>query len=91
MTTAYHEGFPGHHLQVGMQMSLAEKLSRLHRLWVWKSGTGEGWALYAERFMNELGFFEKPDYVFGWLSSQMLRACRVVIDIGSHPAESTKK
>jgi uncharacterized protein (DUF885 family) len=84
VTTAYHEGFPGHHLQVGVQISLAEQLSRLHRLWVWKAGAGEGWALYAERFMNELGFFEKPDYVFGWLSGQMLRACRVVIDIGSH-------
>lgn len=84
VSTAYHEGFPGHHLQVGVQVSLAEQLSRLHRLWVWKSGAGEGWALYAERFMNELGFFEKPDYVLGWLSGQMLRACRVVIDIGSH-------
>ena len=84
VSTAYHEGFPGHHLQVGVQISLAERLSRLHRLWVWKSGSGEGWALYAERIMNELGFFEKPDYVFGWLSGQMLRACRVVIDIGSH-------
>jgi uncharacterized protein (DUF885 family) len=84
VSTAYHEGFPGHHLQIGIQMSHAEQLSRLHRLWVWKAGTGEGWALYAERFMNELGFFEKPEYVFGWLSGQMLRACRVVIDIGSH-------
>jgi len=84
VSTAYHEGFPGHHLQIGTQMSLADKLSRLHRLWVWKPGSGEGWALYAERFVNELGFFEKPDYVFGWLSGQMLRACRVVIDIGSH-------
>jgi uncharacterized protein (DUF885 family) len=84
VSTAYHEGFPGHHLQVGVQVSLADQLSRLHRLWVWKSGSGEGWALYAERFMNELGFFEKPDYVLGWLSGQMLRACRVVIDIGSH-------
>lgn len=84
VSTAYHEGFPGHHLQVGIQVSLAAQLSRLHRLWVWKAGAGEGWALYAERLMNELGFFEKPDYVFGWLSGQMLRACRVVIDIGSH-------
>ena len=84
VSTAYHEGFPGHHLQIGVQMGLADKLSRLHRLWVWKPGSGEGWALYAERFMNELGFFEKPDYVLGWLSGQMLRACRVVIDIGSH-------
>lgn len=84
VSTAYHEGFPGHHLQIGIQVSLAENLSRLHRLWVWKPGVGEGWALYAERLMNELGFFEKPEYVFGWLSGQMLRACRVVIDIGSH-------
>lgn len=84
VSTAYHEGFPGHHLQIGIQMSLAEQLSRLHRLWVWKPGSGEGWALYAERYMSELGFFEKPDYVLGWLSGQMLRACRVVVDIGSH-------
>jgi uncharacterized protein (DUF885 family) len=84
ITTAYHEGFPGHHLQVGVQMSHAEQLSRLQRLWVWKSGTGEGWALYAERLMEELGYLDSPDYVFGWLAAQMLRACRVVIDIGSH-------
>jgi uncharacterized protein (DUF885 family) len=84
VSTAYHEGFPGHHLQVGVQVSLAQRLSRLHRFWVWKSGSGEGWALYAERLMHELGFFDKPDYVFGWLTGQMLRACRVVIDIGSH-------
>jgi uncharacterized protein (DUF885 family) len=84
VTTTYHEGFPGHHLQVGIQISLADRLSRLHRLWVWKSGSGEGWALYAERLMNEWGFFDKPDYVFGWLAGQMLRACRVVVDIGAH-------
>ena len=84
ITTAYHEGFPGHHLQVGVQVSLADKLSRLHRLWVWKSGSGEGWALYAERLMEELGFLDEPDYVFGLLSAQMLRACRVVVDIGAH-------
>jgi uncharacterized protein (DUF885 family) len=48
------------------------------------SGTGEGWALYSERLMDELGYLDQPDYVFGYLASQMLRACRVVIDIGSH-------
>jgi uncharacterized protein (DUF885 family) len=84
VSTAYHEGFPGHHLQVGVQASRAGTLSRLHRMWVWKPGAGEGWALYAERLMDELGFFERPDYAFGWLTSQMLRACRVVIDIGCH-------
>ena len=84
VSTAYHEGFPGHHLQNGIQVSLADRLSRLHRLWIWKPGIGEGWALYAERLMDELGFLDSPDYVFGMLSAQMLRACRVVIDIGTH-------
>ncbi|HSF84320.1 MAG TPA: DUF885 domain-containing protein [Acidimicrobiia bacterium] len=84
VTTAYHEGFPGHHLQVGVQVSLRDRLSRIHRLWTWMPGSGEGWALYAERLMDELGYLDKPDYVFGFLSAQMLRACRVVIDIGSH-------
>ena len=84
VTTSYHEGFPGHHLQSGVQLTIADRLSRLHRLWVWKSGSGEGWALYAERLMDENGFLEEPDYVFGYLAAQMHRACRVVIDIGSH-------
>lgn len=84
VSTAYHEGFPGHHLQVGIQMSMSEHLTRLHRMLVWYPGLGEGWALYSEKLMHELGYFEKPDYVFGWLASQMLRACRVVIDVGSH-------
>ena len=84
VSTAYHEGFPGHHLQVGIQISLADRLSRLHRMFAWKAGIGEGWALYAELLMDELGYLDKPDYVFGFLSGQMLRACRVVIDIGSH-------
>jgi uncharacterized protein (DUF885 family) len=84
ITTAYHEGFPGHHLQVGVQTALAAELSRFHRLLVWYPGSGEGWALYAERFMFEQGFLERPDYVVGWLGGQLLRAARVVIDIGVH-------
>ncbi len=84
VSTAYHEGFPGHHLQTGVQMSLAERTSRLQRLWIWYSGSGEGWALYSETLMRELGFFEKPEYVFGMLASEMLRACRVAVDIGMH-------
>jgi uncharacterized protein (DUF885 family) len=84
VSTAYHEGFPGHHLQCGIQVSLADRLSRLHRLMFWYPGYGEGWALYAEHLMNELGYFEKPDYVLGMLANQLMRACRVVIDIGSH-------
>ncbi len=84
VSTLYHEGFPGHHLQVGTQLTSAENLSRFHRLFIWYPGLGEGWALYAELLMEQMGFLDKPDYVFGFLSAQMLRACRVVIDIGSH-------
>lgn len=84
VTTAYHEGFPGHHLQVGIQLSQLEHSSRLQRVWTWNSGGGEGWALYAERLMHELGYFEKPELVFGMLAASMMRACRVAIDIGSH-------
>lgn len=84
VTTAYHEGFPGHHLQVGMQYSFMERLSRIHRLWTWLPGMGEGWALYAETLMDELGYFDNVGIEFGYLASQMLRASRVVIDIGIH-------
>lgn len=84
VSTAYHEGFPGHHLQVGIQLGLADRLSRFHRMVVWYPGYGEGWALYVEELMDELGFYEKPDFVMGLLINQMHRACRVVIDIGCH-------
>ncbi len=84
ITTAYHEGFPGHHLQVGVQFSLADTLSRFHRLVVWYPGSGEGWALYAEHLMGELGYLEKPEYEIGLLVSKLLRASRIVIDIGVH-------
>lgn len=84
VTTAYHEGFPGHHLQYGLQVTAGARISRYQKMVVWYSGSGEGWALYAEDLMEELGYLEKPDYVLGKLASEMLRACRVVIDIGSH-------
>ena len=82
VSTAYHEGFPGHHLQVGTAVMERERLSRFHRTVVWYSGAGEGWALYAERLMDELGFFEKPEYRLGLLASQLFRSVRVVLDIG---------
>ena len=84
VSTAYHEGFPGHHYQVAIATYLAERLSRMHRLTIWYPGFGEGWALYAEHLMGELGFYEKPDYEIGLRANQMLRACRVAIDIGFH-------
>ena len=84
VSTAYHEGFPGHHLQIGTAMAARDRLSRAHRVLIWYSGYGEGWALYTERLMHELGFFERPEWVLGMLASQLFRAARVVVDIGLH-------
>lgn len=82
-STAYHEGVPGHHLQVAVAVINSEKLSRFQRN-TFVSGHGEGWALYAERLMDEFGFLENPDYRLGYLYAQAFRAARVVIDIGIH-------
>ncbi len=84
VTTAYHEGFPGHHLQVGIQVALSERLSRSHRLLSWRPGYGEGWALYAEQVMDELGQLERPEYELGYLGANLMRAVRVVVDLGLH-------
>jgi uncharacterized protein (DUF885 family) len=84
VTTAYHEGVPGHHLQCAMAVYQAEHLSRYQRLAVWYPGHGEGWALYAERLMAELGYLEDPGDYLGMLLGQMHRAVRVVVDIGMH-------
>lgn len=84
ITTAYHEGFPGHHLQCGLQVYLADRLSRLHRLFVVCSGYAEGWALYAEQLMDELGYFDKPEYVLGMHMAKLFRSYRVAADIGMH-------
>ena len=81
VTTAYHEAVPGHHLQVGLTMTMP--LTRFHRLG-FNSAHGEGWALYAERLMDELGWFDTPDIRLGFLSAQAFRAARVVVDIGLH-------
>lgn len=84
LTTVYHEGVPGHHLQLGMAVYLRNTLNLWRRQLCWVSGHGEGWALYAERLMDELGFLDHPAYRFGMLDSQRLRAARVVLDIGLH-------
>ena len=84
LSVCYHEGVPGHHLQIGTTRWLGERLTRFQRLLAGTSGYVEGWALYAERLMDELGYFEDPAYRMGYLSSQGLRAARVVADIGMH-------
>ena len=60
MTTVYHEGVPGHHLQVGQTAVRKDLLNRWQRLMCWVSGHGEGWALYAERLMDDLGYLSDP-------------------------------
>ncbi|BBY77706.1 hypothetical protein MPRF_46050 [Mycolicibacterium parafortuitum] len=84
MTTVFHEGVPGHHLQIGRAVVLTDRLNRWRRLGCWVSGHGEGWALYAERLMAELGWLEDAGNRMGMLDAQRFRAARVVIDIGVH-------
>ncbi|QKJ25124.1 DUF885 domain-containing protein [Aquiluna borgnonia] len=83
-TTVYHEGVPGHHLQIGQATYIRETLNAWRRLSSWSSGHGEGWALYAERLMDELGFLSNPADRLGMLDGQRMRAARVVLDIGVH-------
>ncbi|UJW32157.1 DUF885 domain-containing protein [Saccharothrix sp. AJ9571] len=84
ISTWYHEGVPGHHLQLAQWAHLSDRLS------VFQAGIGavsactEGWALYAERLMDELGYLREPGARLGYLEGQLLRAIRVVIDIGMH-------
>jgi uncharacterized protein (DUF885 family) len=84
LTTVYHEGVPGHHLQIAQTVYRRELLNRWRRLACWVSGHGEGWALYAERLMGELGFLDEPGAYLGMLNAQAMRAARVVLDIGVH-------
>jgi uncharacterized protein (DUF885 family) len=84
VTTVYHEGVPGHHLQISTAVARQDTLNRWQRLMCWVSGHGEGWALYSERLMEELGYLEDPGAHLGMLDMQMLRAARVVVDLGVH-------
>jgi uncharacterized protein (DUF885 family) len=84
VTTVYHEGVPGHHLQVGQTAVRAELLNRWQRLLCWCSGHGEGWALYSERLMDDLGYLADPADKLGMLDGQAFRAARVIVDIGMH-------
>ncbi|XBB70171.1 DUF885 domain-containing protein [Nocardioides sp. WV_118_6] len=83
-TTVFHEGVPGHHLQCAQVVHRADLLNRWQRLLCWVSGHGEGWALYSERLMDELGYFADPGERLGFLDMQGFRAARVVVDIGVH-------
>ncbi|MCS4485239.1 DUF885 domain-containing protein [Gleimia sp. 6138-11-ORH1] len=83
-TTVYHEGMPGHHMQVSLATAAKEELNSWRRNFCWYSGHGEGWALYAEDLMDKLGYMQDPADRMGMLDAQRLRAARVIIDIGCH-------
>ncbi|MFJ4530539.1 DUF885 domain-containing protein [Streptomyces nigrescens] len=93
VSTWYHEGVPGHHLQLAQWAHVADSLSRYQTTVGIVSANAEGWALYAERLMDELGFLTNAERRLGYLDAQMMRAVRVIIDIGMHleleiPADS---
>ncbi|MEU8488527.1 DUF885 domain-containing protein [Streptomyces sp. NPDC048641] len=93
VSTWYHEGVPGHHLQLAQWTHVADSLSRYQASVGMVSANAEGWALYAERLMDELGFLSDPERRLGYLDAQMMRAARVIVDIGMHleleiPADS---
>ncbi|MGW1204687.1 DUF885 domain-containing protein [Streptomyces cyaneofuscatus] len=93
VSTWYHEGVPGHHLQIAQWKHVADSLSRYQTSLGQVSANAEGWALYAERLMDELGFLPDAERRLGYLDAQMMRACRVIVDIGMHleleiPADS---
>ncbi|MGW9134364.1 DUF885 domain-containing protein [Streptomyces sp. NPDC055681] len=84
VSTWYHEGVPGHHLQIAQWTHVADSLSRYQASIGMVSANAEGWALYAERLMDELGFLPDAERRLGYLDAQMMRACRVIVDIGMH-------
>jgi len=83
-TTVFHEGVPGHHLQLGQAVYNRAKLNTWRRQLAGTSGHAEGWALYAERLMQDLGYLDDPGDRLGMLDGQRMRAARVVLDIGVH-------
>ncbi|TAM69918.1 MAG: DUF885 domain-containing protein [Microbacteriaceae bacterium] len=83
LTTVYHEGVPGHHLQIGVATYNKAQLNSWRRI-AGTSGHAEGWALYAERLMEQLGYLDDPADRLGMLDGQRMRAARVVLDIGVH-------
>jgi uncharacterized protein (DUF885 family) len=88
-TTTYHEGVPGHH----MQIAIAQELPQLppFRQNEYYTAYTEGWALYSERLGKEVGFFQDPYSYYGHLQDDMLRAIRLVVDTGFHYKHWTRQ
>jgi len=88
-TTAYHEGVPGHHLQIAVAQELPELPPfRQHEFY---TAYTEGWALYSEELGKEAGFFQDPYSYYGHLQDDMLRAIRLVVDTGFHYKHWTRQ
>ncbi|MDE1146595.1 MAG: DUF885 domain-containing protein [Azospirillaceae bacterium] len=85
----YHEGIPGHH----MQIAIAQEMAGLptFRRFIWNSAYGEGWALYAERFPKEYGYYQDPYSDAGRIASELFRAARLVLDTGIHLKRWTRE
>jgi len=88
-TTAFHEGVPGHHMQIAIGQELGELPQ--FRKYAFYTAFVEGWALYSEELGTELGFFKDPYSYYGHLQSEMLRAIRLVVDTGLHSKHWTRQ
>ena len=86
---AYHEGVPGHHMQISIAQTLPDMPKfRLHGFY---SAYAEGWALYAEELGKEIGFYQNPVSDYGRLNSELFRAVRLVVDTGIHEKNWTRQ
>ena len=83
-SVVYHEGVPGHHLQVATAVHRKDSLNDNQRLLAGTSAHAEGWALYAEQLVRELGYLSNDGELLGLLDSQLFRTARVIVDIGMH-------
>jgi len=84
VSIVYHEGVPGHHLQIATATHEAQRLNKYQRLLCWVPAYSEGWALYAERLMQEFGYLTDDGNLMGMLNENLFRAARVIVDIGMH-------
>lgn len=88
-STAYHEGVPGHHMQISIAQTLPDL--PMFRQQAGYTAYVEGWALYAERLGKDIGFYKDPYSYYGHLSEEMLRAVRLVLDTGVHDKHWTRQ
>ncbi len=84
VSVVYHEGVPGHHMQIATATHESKRLNKFQRLLSWVPAYSEGWALYAERLMREFGYLADDGDLLGMLNENLFRAARVVVDIGMH-------